>query len=113
VSRLWLESAVGPDGDRVSFIIEPRLDRLFHAMDEVAGYESVHLLPSLGELLGKVFDGDKQRVFLADAWLLRIEADSGVKVTLRVPSQRDAEIRGAAIAEQVRAHGVAALAGLA
>lgn len=112
VARKWLDTAVGPDGDRVTFIIEPRLDRLFSWMATSSDYDSIHIFPSLGERLAKAFPGDKQRALLGNAWLLRIESDSGKKVTLRIASQQDAEDRAAQIGEAVNRLGVVALSDL-
>lgn len=110
MTRRWLETVQAPDGDRVTFIIEPRLDRVFDAMDEVQGFTMIHApLPPIGELLGRLYRGDRQRKLTKNAWLVRIESDTGRKKVLLAESESDAQELAASAARQVRAKGAAAL----
>jgi hypothetical protein len=109
VAGEWVEDAFSPDQVRVTFFIEPRLDKLFRGIDEYESWRRIQIGPSIGQLLGKLLPGDKQGEIVKNAWRLVIEADSGKKVTLVRPTRADAVESARTVADAVRARGLPAL----
>ena len=110
----WLPDAFSPDNVRVSFLVEPRLDRLFRGIDEAQAFRSIRLLPgpTIGEALRRLLPGERQQAMTNSAWRLVIEADSGQKVSLLRPTRQAAIETAEQVAEQVKTDGLAVLSTL-
>jgi hypothetical protein len=105
----WLDDVSGPDGVRVSFFVEPRLDKVFRGIDEYRSWSGGQLGPSLGRFLAGLLPGNKQEGLLKNAWRLVIESDTGKKIALVRPTHGDVLAAAQEIAAAIRVAGTGAL----
>jgi len=107
LARESLPDAVGPDDVRVTVAVEPAVERLRRELAQWV-VPRLSLLPR-GLQPWNWVPAFIQSAVLHDAWVVVVEADSGLRLRLSRPNRGKALQTATWLCEEVRERGVAAL----